>query len=595
MPSTSYSKRVLNAALRTSHRWSGIKTDSHPIQFSSYEWSQCQSDPIFEDWYKTQTCHRFREIEYCKELKAPFFHEFTLLHLADGSFCRFERLCDPVADRTDALSGKGAAPWDVVQTIQPESSEMATIRRESKVIAHAVMPHDFHVKQVLAVCWAICADENASRYTLTMYNCYFFTWAIFSVFARAAATVEQATEQKWNRIWPRAIEAAGAGPSTPEHSLARLVFRLEARLPQDEPVPLIRAVLVSEFANRPQLRISVRRSNSSKLWESVRKATMLRAIREPLMQVADLTVKRLTGDLEAAQLDNEANFPLPQPDLDEVDSICQSMIRSIHPVVVEAFSDSVRNQTITAVASRNEATQAMRSAGMGYLAGLEYSSMTNLHLFLGALQGMVDGATNSVTFARGIVRRSQAIRYSPPSAIENIGLFLRTQLSILRATPAYVRSRSNIQALEYSRRHAERRGSQPAGHSEELVQSLSLAYELHRPSISESVIKDVNAALDTNTHWHGEILRNAALTLRRRLVICGWTAQMIWGHWITGAIGRELVDEFHAIMREEEPRVRVRFLEVSLIHSVPYPYCKLTLLKTDARPNRRVLRYLGLR
>ncbi|CAE7230489.1 unnamed protein product [Rhizoctonia solani] len=140
--------------------------------------------PLDSGWYKQQTCTIFRTFEHRRE-RQGFRHEFILLKLLDGSVCRIERMGDPNA-RFDAISAQGSIAYDIAQSFQPDEMDKACLGT-SDVIAEVTLPCDFDIMDVLKICRAIHEGEKTRKYTLQVYNCWFFSLAVQGCLARLIA------------------------------------------------------------------------------------------------------------------------------------------------------------------------------------------------------------------------------------------------------------------------------------------------------------------------------------------------------------------------------------------------------------------------
>ncbi|KAG8698626.1 hypothetical protein FRC09_007124, partial [Ceratobasidium sp. 395] len=64
-----------------------------------------------EKWYKDQPTKKFTHLQYRKERDGPFYHEYIVLELDNGSVCRFDRRGD-VATRAGAFTFEGMTAED---------------------------------------------------------------------------------------------------------------------------------------------------------------------------------------------------------------------------------------------------------------------------------------------------------------------------------------------------------------------------------------------------------------------------------------------------------------------------------------------------
>ncbi|CAE7230478.1 unnamed protein product [Rhizoctonia solani] len=92
---------------------------------------------------------------------------------------------DPNA-RLDAISPQGSVAYDIAQSFQPDEMDKACLGT-SDVIAEVTLPCDFDIMDVLKICRAIHEGEKTRKYTLQIYNCWFFSLAIQVCLARLIA------------------------------------------------------------------------------------------------------------------------------------------------------------------------------------------------------------------------------------------------------------------------------------------------------------------------------------------------------------------------------------------------------------------------
>ncbi|KAG8773044.1 hypothetical protein FRC12_002760 [Ceratobasidium sp. 428] len=151
-------------------------------------------DPPFR-WYYLQPCTRFQLIDHRRSRDSPFFHEFLVLKLANGSYCRVERTGE--GSRLDAVSRAGSHAHDIIERITYDDYEQ--LDESSDIISSIRLPHVFDLLDILAICYAIQKHKHSSKYTLQRYNCYFFCDTILVILTRRLVGWEQAfTREHWN-------------------------------------------------------------------------------------------------------------------------------------------------------------------------------------------------------------------------------------------------------------------------------------------------------------------------------------------------------------------------------------------------------------
>ncbi|KAG8772887.1 hypothetical protein FRC12_002844 [Ceratobasidium sp. 428] len=181
-------------ANRGSH-WSSDKDGTGPrfITFSN-EWDK-RDDPPFK-WYDLQPCTRFKSIDHRKSRDSPFFHEFLIIKLEDGSYCRVERTGE--GSRLDAISRSGSLAHDIIERVTRDGYERQ-LDESSDIISRIELPHEFDLLDVLAICYAIQQHKHSSRYTLQRYNCYFFCCTVLVILTRRLLGWERAfTKEHWD-------------------------------------------------------------------------------------------------------------------------------------------------------------------------------------------------------------------------------------------------------------------------------------------------------------------------------------------------------------------------------------------------------------
>ncbi|KAG8722560.1 hypothetical protein FRC11_002691, partial [Ceratobasidium sp. 423] len=180
----------------SSHRGRGRAL---PLWFHK-EWMH--PDCPVHKWYteQTQSSTRFTSIEYRRELRAPFYHEFLLVHLDDGATCRLERLGE--GSRADAIRRIGCTAHDIIQWFPPNGYENDTYSKErTALIMNIDYLESFDLKDVLAICYSIRRGKKSSAYTLQRFNCYFLCATVITILARRVSRWERMiTQETWARM-----------------------------------------------------------------------------------------------------------------------------------------------------------------------------------------------------------------------------------------------------------------------------------------------------------------------------------------------------------------------------------------------------------
>ncbi|KAG9085296.1 hypothetical protein FRC06_003667 [Ceratobasidium sp. 370] len=137
-----------------------------------------------EAWYNKRRYLKVKTIQYRKEFRPPFRHEYLVVFLSDGSICRFDRRPDPSVP-LDALKERGSEAYDTVEEITE-----SMLAGPSICLATLTFQNDLDLLFIFLVCYAIQSDPQAVRYTLLQFNCYFFSWTIILNIARNSVTWE---------------------------------------------------------------------------------------------------------------------------------------------------------------------------------------------------------------------------------------------------------------------------------------------------------------------------------------------------------------------------------------------------------------------
>ncbi|KAH7332893.1 hypothetical protein B0J17DRAFT_579853, partial [Rhizoctonia solani] len=117
-----------------------------------------------EEWYTSQPSTRFTQLQYRKEHKKPWEHEYIVVELDNGTVCRFDR-------RAHA------------ETLI-DAKHYSEINNESDLVLRLHFPDGQDILSILSVCYGIQRDRETECYSLIRYNCYFFSWMIVVALAR---------------------------------------------------------------------------------------------------------------------------------------------------------------------------------------------------------------------------------------------------------------------------------------------------------------------------------------------------------------------------------------------------------------------------
>lgn len=131
------------------------------------------------DWYKGMRSTSIAKIQLRKEFEEPFRHEFILVYLQRGGFCRLDRRGDPNVP-TQTLRSEGSEAYDTIHEVK----ELDGIDSTSECLVELRPNGSIDLSFILSICFSIRSDPKTQRYTLQRFNCYFFSWTITSIVAR---------------------------------------------------------------------------------------------------------------------------------------------------------------------------------------------------------------------------------------------------------------------------------------------------------------------------------------------------------------------------------------------------------------------------
>lgn len=201
---------------------------------------------IVERWYQTQkqrsqeqcsTTH-FASIQHRRTCNAPFFHEFLLIPLADGSLYRLERT--GVGSDKEAISPSGCTALDLIEWFPKDKYNSFIHDKPCELITEVSFPCEFDVIDILAVCYSIQQNKKAARYSLQRYNCYFFCCVILSVLGRRVGAWENTiTTDLWMPLLQQALDRISHLSKSPPQPTAQsyAILRICSILDPDNPHP----------------------------------------------------------------------------------------------------------------------------------------------------------------------------------------------------------------------------------------------------------------------------------------------------------------------------------------------------------------------
>ncbi|KAG8742484.1 hypothetical protein FRC10_001380 [Ceratobasidium sp. 414] len=169
-----------------------------------------------EAWYKSQPTTKFTHLQYRKEREAPFYNEYIVVELDNNTVCRFDRRSD-VTTRAAAFTSQGITAEDTAQVIQKHETYYDDINNKSDIVLRIHFPNGQDLLTILGICYGVQKDDETRAYTLTRYNCYFFTWMIITATARR--TVDWALLCKETDKWEELVRTTMEGLNSDSPSL----------------------------------------------------------------------------------------------------------------------------------------------------------------------------------------------------------------------------------------------------------------------------------------------------------------------------------------------------------------------------------------
>ncbi|KAG8712896.1 hypothetical protein FRC09_019346 [Ceratobasidium sp. 395] len=266
------------ARLAQASQWSGRETRTRPCPMDfNKEW-QNENCPVMR-WYKSQQATKFQSIKHCRDRDPPFYHEFLLLQLDDGSICRVERTGE--GSRLDAVRDIGCRAKDYIQWFS--ATDYAKFEKDKPVdiIADVDFGRKFDILDVLAICYTIQGRSRTRAYTLQRFNCYFLCGTILLVLTRRLADWETSlTPEVWIRSLSHALDQLihdSRGGAT-----SHLILQVCRHLDPDNssPANFLFGALRDRLNNLAETYISLTRALTGTLWRSTWEQTMSIALAE---------------------------------------------------------------------------------------------------------------------------------------------------------------------------------------------------------------------------------------------------------------------------------------------------------------------------
>ncbi|KDN43389.1 hypothetical protein RSAG8_06173, partial [Rhizoctonia solani AG-8 WAC10335] len=156
-------------------------------------------------WYKALQNPNIHTLHLRKERQAPFFHEFIVVRLKDGTYWRIDRrqLQDEPTP-INCIQEQGVPAFDTIEQVTGMGSFLGLdplLAAASDCMVELEFKKDVDVGLVLRICRAIKEHPKANVYTLQRYNCFFFAQTMLMCTACGASD------------WAGWGEPTGNGPS----------------------------------------------------------------------------------------------------------------------------------------------------------------------------------------------------------------------------------------------------------------------------------------------------------------------------------------------------------------------------------------------
>ncbi|KAG8694940.1 hypothetical protein FRC08_008167 [Ceratobasidium sp. 394] len=291
------------AILQRASTWSSHanREGIHIMRFHS-EWRDLSCS--VEQWYQIQlkrsrearSTTRFTTIQHRRTLDSPFFHEFLLIPLIDGSYYRVERT--GVGSNIDAITLYGCTACDMIEWFPAVKYEALALDRPSSLITEVQFPFEFDILDILAICYSIQKHSRARNYSLQCFNCYFFCCAILSILTRRVVDLENMVNSgRWEELLGRLFDEMSVfsgSPLLPEAKKYSILWVCAALQPQN---PLSGMVVVETLRGalcaKPTASKAIRKSLVDMLWLH----NVNRLLMENLEATVDLGVEQLCSRL----------------------------------------------------------------------------------------------------------------------------------------------------------------------------------------------------------------------------------------------------------------------------------------------------------
>ncbi|CAE6528648.1 unnamed protein product [Rhizoctonia solani] len=259
-----------------------------------------------EEWYKSQPSTKFTQLQYRKERKKPWEHEYIVVELENGTVCRFDRRAR-AENLVDAFTSEGLDAEDTAHVIHKgDKKHYLEINNDSDLILCMHFPDGQDILSILGICYSIRQDRETECYSLIRYNCYFFSWMI--VVALARRTVDWALLGSDDHLWGELVSTTMAGLKSNPSKLNQLKAST-------------RAVLGKKFNHAAPpfsgssyllstLHIALRHTRSN-IKKSLAELLLKSTVEKTMHEVADKSAKSAAEDAarsHASQTARDASF-----------------------------------------------------------------------------------------------------------------------------------------------------------------------------------------------------------------------------------------------------------------------------------------------
>ncbi|CAE6470766.1 hypothetical protein ACGC1H_003947 [Rhizoctonia solani] len=191
--------RVANAAILAARK--ALKLQ-RPFELDFQNWGP--NNPVYK-WYKALQNPHIHTFHLRKERQGPFYHEFVVFRLKDGTYWRIDRRQhqdEPTP--INCIQDLGVPAYDTIEQVTGMGSFLGLdplLAAASDCMVELEFKKDVDVGLVLRICRAIKAHPKANVYTLQRYNCFFFAQTMLMCTACGASDWAGWGESKGQGPW----------------------------------------------------------------------------------------------------------------------------------------------------------------------------------------------------------------------------------------------------------------------------------------------------------------------------------------------------------------------------------------------------------